>query len=95
MTFDKNSSYFAIYLEISEFKRQTNCRYTERTVLLKCLKILLNTDAKIIFLDQNNYVRRSSIDDYAAKNFNILAIGLNVLHNYFDPNKIIFRFMSS
>jgi len=31
--------------------------YTERTVLLKCLKILLNADLKIILLNyQNNYV---------------------------------------
>jgi len=45
---------------------------------------------------QNNYVKRLNIDDNAAKNFNILATSLNVLHNYFDgPNKIIFRFVSS
>jgi len=42
-------------------------------------------------LDRNNYVERLSIDD-DAKNLNILAISLNVLHNYFDgPNKIIFK----
>jgi len=48
---------------------------------------------KIILLDyQNNYVERLSIDDNAAKSFNILAINWNVLHNYFDdPCKIIFR----
>jgi len=46
---------------------------------------------KIILLDRNNYVERLSIDD-DAKNLNILAISLNVLHNYFDgPNKIIFK----
>jgi len=42
---------------------------------------------KIILLDfQNDYVERLSIDDNAAKNFNILASNLSV-HNYFDgPN---------
>jgi len=31
----------------------------------------------------------------AAKNFGILTISLNVLHNYFDgPNKMIFRSIS-
>jgi len=39
------------------------------------------------------YIER---DDKAAKSFNVLATSLNVLHNYFDdPNKIIFRFVSS
>jgi len=42
---------------------------------------------KIILLDhqnnQNNYVKRLSLDDNAATNFNILATGLNVLHNYY------------
>jgi len=47
-------------------------------------------------LNQNNYVERLSVDNNAAKNFNILAISLNVLHNYFDDsNKIIFRSVSS
>jgi len=32
----------------------------------------------------NNYKKRLSVDDNAAKSFNILAISLNVLHNYFD-----------
>jgi len=64
----------------------------ERTVLLKYLKILLDTDMKIILLDhQNNYVERLNIDDNTAKSFNVLLTNLNVLHNYFyDPNKIIF-----
>jgi len=40
----------------------------------------------------NNYVERLSVDDNAAKSFNILATSLGVLHNYFDgSNKIIFR----
>jgi len=44
---------------------------------------------------QNNYVERLSVDNNAAKNFNILVTSLNVLHNYFDDlNKIIFRSVS-
>jgi len=45
---------------------------------------------------QNNYVKHLSIDDNAVKSFNILAISLSVLHNYFDSSsKIIFRSVSS
>jgi len=37
-----------------------------------------------------------SVDDNAATSFNILAINLSILHNYFDdPNKIIFKSVSS
>jgi len=36
---------------------------------------------------QNNYVEISNMMSNAAKSFDVLAIGLNVLHNYFDsPN---------
>jgi len=42
-----------------------------------------NLDLKIFLLHQNN-CRSLSIDDSAAKNFNILATSLSVLHNYFD-----------
>jgi len=43
---------------------------------------------EIILLDfQNNYVERLSIDDNAAKSFNILATNLNILHNY-DRTKL-------
>jgi len=49
-----------------------------------------------MIIHQNNYVKRLNVDDKAAKSFNIVAINLNVLHNYFDdPNKIIFRFVSN
>jgi len=70
---------------------------TERTVLLKYLKTYLDTHLKIILLNhQNNYVERLSVDDDAAKSFNILATSLSVVHNYFDgPNNIIFRSVSS
>jgi len=40
---------------------------------------------------QNNYVERLNIFDNAAKHFNMVAISLNILYNYFDnPNKNIF-----
>jgi len=40
---------------------------------------------------QNNYAERLNVDDKAAKNFDILATSLNILHIYFDGlNKIIF-----
>jgi len=52
-------------------------------------KILL--DQKIILLDhQNNFVGTLKIMSNATKNFDILAIGLSVLHNYIDFNKITF-----
>jgi len=56
----------------------------------------LDTDLKMILLEhQNNYVEHLGVDN-AAKSFYILAISLNVLHNYFNgPNKIIFRSISS
>jgi len=38
---------------------------------------------KILLDHQNNYIEHLSIDDNAAKYFNILAISLNVLHNYY------------
>jgi len=45
---------------------------------------------------QNYYVERFSVNNDAAKSFNVLATSLNVLHNYFDdPNKIIFKSVSS
>jgi len=54
---------------------------TKRTILLK-FKILLNTNLKIILLDhQNNFVEILKIISNAAKNFNILATNLIILHN--------------
>jgi len=51
-------------------------------------KILLDTDLKIILLDyQNNFVEILKITSNAAKNLDILATSLNVLHNYFDSLK--------
>jgi len=44
---------------------------------------------------QNNYVGNSSTMSNAAKNFNILAINLSVLYNYFDSSTIIFKLVSS
>jgi len=43
---------------------------------------------KMILLNhQNNYVERLSIGDNATKNFNVLAVSLSVLYNYFDSQK--------
>jgi len=55
-------------------------------------KILLDTDLKIILLDhQNNFVDTLKIINNAAKNFDILTINLNVLHNYYDSStKLLF-----
>jgi len=48
-------------------------------------KILLDTDLKIILLDnQNHFVEISKIISNATKNFDILATSLNILYNYFD-----------
>jgi len=55
-------------------------------------KNLAKYSSRIILFDQNSYVERLSINDNAVKNFNTLAISVNVLHNYFNSsNKIIFR----
>jgi len=61
------------------------------------LKILLDTDLKIILLNyQNNFVRILKIISNTAKYFYILATGLNVLHNYFDNStKLFFLSISS
>jgi len=63
----------------------------KRTILLKESKILLDTDLKIIWLNhQNNFVGALNIMSNAAKNFDILATSLNVLHNYFDSSIKLF-----
>jgi len=53
---------------------------------------LLDTDLKIILLDhQNNFVGTLKIMNNAAKSFDILAISLSILHNYFDKStKLLF-----
>jgi len=57
---------------------------------------LLATDLKIILLDQNNFVGILKVMNNAAKNFNILAISLSVLCNYFGSlTKLLFWFISS
>jgi len=54
-------------------------------------KILLDTNLKIILLGhQNNFVGILKIMSNAAKNFDILAISLSVLHNYFDSSTKLF-----
>jgi len=47
-------------------------------------EILLETDY------QNNFVGISKIMSNAAKNFDILATSLSVLHNYFGSPKLLF-----
>jgi len=45
---------------------------------------------------QNYHVGRSSIISNVVKNFDVLAISLSILHNYFDgSNRIIFKSVSS
>jgi len=52
-------------------------------------KILLDTDLKMILLNrQNNFVGTLNIMSNAAKNFDILAVNLSVLHNCFDNSKL-------
>jgi len=62
----------------------------EITIFLKYLKIYTNTDLKIIFLNhQNNHVEDSNAMSNTTKNFDILAIILSILHNYFaSPTKL-------
>jgi len=43
-------------------------------------------DLKILLDHQNNFIEISKIMSGAEKNFDILATGLNVLHNYFDSS---------
>jgi len=51
-------------------------------------KILLDTERILL---TNNFVGTLKIMSNAAKNFDILATSLNVLHNYFDSlTKLLF-----
>jgi len=67
----------------------------QRAILLKNLKILLDTDLKIILLNhQNNFAGILSI--MLQTYFDILAINFFVLSNYFyGPTKLFFRSVSS
>jgi len=54
-------------------------------------KILLDTDLKIILLDHQNDFVGTLKTMSNAKNVDILAISLSVLHNYFDSStKLLF-----
>jgi len=45
----------------------------------------------ILLNDQNNFVEILKVMSNAAKNFDILATSLSVLHNYFDSStKLLF-----
>jgi len=61
------------------------CKFrSERTILLKYLKIYLNTDLKIC---RNNYAEHSQHYEqyvHVKSSIDILATSLSVLHNYFD-----------
>jgi len=58
---------------------------TEKTILLKCLKIWLDIDLKTILLvHQNNYERIAQAYWTMQQSFNILAASFSVSHNYFD-----------
>jgi len=47
-------------------------------------------------LNQNNFDGILKIISNATKNFDILATGLSVLHNYFDSStKLFFLFVSN
>jgi len=57
--------------------------YTGETILLKYVKIQLNTVLKIILLEhENNYVGNSSMTSNVAKNLYILATSSSIHHNY-------------
>jgi len=70
------------------------CKHEKIDFVLKYIKILLNIDLKIILLDCQN-VRCLDIMSNAAKNFDILATSLNVLHNYFDSPTKLFSDLSN
>jgi len=44
----------------------------------------------ILLNHQNNYVERSNVKDDAIKSFDILAISLSILRNYFDGSTKLF-----
>jgi len=70
--------------------------YVERTVLFKYLKILLNTDLKIILMNDNINVGCSCIlVARILKHFVVLFTIIEVynLHNYFESNKIMFKYV--
>jgi len=59
-------------------------------LLKKGSKILLETDLKIILLDHQNHFGTLKIMSNVAKNFDILATSLRVLHNYFNNSIKLF-----
>jgi len=58
-------------------------RNLHRRNFTEVLKIALDTDLKIILLNQNHHIRISSMMSNTVKSFDILATSLSVLHNYF------------
>jgi len=66
--------------------RKVNKRFIHRKNNFEEYKILLDTDLKIILLDQQNNFGTLKIMRNAAKNLDIPATTLNVLHNYFNSS---------
>jgi len=73
--------------------------YHEKNDFAGGSKILLDIDKKIILLDHQNkfcWNLKNNEQCIVAKNFDILAIGFGVLHNYFDSStKLLFWFLSN
>jgi len=44
----------------------------------------------LLDIDENNFVETLKIMSNAAKNFDLLAIDLSILHNYFDSSTKLF-----
>jgi len=71
------------------------CRKTEimhgKNDFAEGSKILLDIDLKIILLShRNNFVGILKIMSNTARNFDIPAVSLNILRNYFDRSKLLF-----
>jgi len=64
----------------------TKCNLHGKNDSAEGSKILLDTDLKIILGHQNNFVEILKIMSNAAKNFDILATSLSVVHNYLDSS---------
>lgn len=62
----------------------------KRLVFLKYLKIRPNIALKIIALDYQIIYKTFCHNNNTAKSFDILAISLSVLYNYFDGSTELF-----
>jgi len=65
----------------------------EKNFFLKIFKNLVRSKSNFVWTIK---IIVYNVDDSAAKNFNILATSLNVLHNYFESlSKIICKSVSN